>query len=226
MMAELLIVIKIAISGREQMETLLRGLDIILYLINQCEIYEILYIRDPQPAEALKYLESALVELYTVILRFLAKANGLLGKNTISRALHAFLDPDDWTDFENECQLREKRVEEQAQQCERLYNRDARTNEALNAERLKTLLQDIKKQNDILAETVTNLWERSNAEERRKILEWASDVACEDHHSFARRERTPDTGEWLLMHTEYKRWRSANQSMILWLHGIRKFSMF
>ena len=205
------------------METLLRGLDTILYLINQCEIYEILYIRDPQPVETLEHLESALVELYAVILRFLAKANRHLGKNTSSRALHAFLNPSYYMDFEKDCQLREKRVEEQAEQCERLYNHSAQTNRVLDAERLKTFLQDIKKQNDVLVETVSRLWDRSNAEERRKILQWASDIACDDHHDFARSGRTPDTGEWLLMHKEYKRWRSADESVILWLHGIRKF---
>lgn len=223
MMAELLIVMKIAISEQQQMETLLRGLDTILYLINQCEIYEILYIRDPQPVKALEYLELALVELYAVILRFLAKANRLFGKNTPSRALYAFLNPNDCMDFEKDCQLREKRVEGQAEQCERLYNRNARTNGTLDAERLKTLLQDIKKQNDDLVETVSKLWDRSNAEERRKILQWASDIACQDHHNLARSGRTPDTGEWLLRHKEYEGWLSANESMILWLHGIRKF---
>jgi ankyrin repeat domain-containing protein 50 len=223
MMAESLIVMKIAISEQQQMETLLRGLDTILYLINQCEIYEILYIRDPQPVEALEYLESALVELYAVILQFLANANRLFGKNTPSRALYAFFNPSKCTDFENECQLREKRVEEQAEQCERLYNRNARTNGTLNAERLQTLLQDIKKQNDVLIETVSKLWDRSNAEERRKILQWASDIACQDHHNLARNGRTPDTGEWLLRHKNYERWQSASESMILWLHGIRKF---
>lgn len=223
-MAELLIVMKVAISEQQQMETLLRGLDTILYLINQCEIYEILYIRDPQPVKALEYLESALVELYAVILRFLAKANRLFGKNTPSRALHAFLNPSDCTDFEKDCQLREKRVEEQAEQCERLYNRNAQTNGMLNAATLKTLLQDIKKQNGVLVETVRKLWDRSNAEEHTKILQWASDIACQDHHNLARRGRTPDTGEWLLRHKKYERWRSANESMILWLHGIRKFT--
>lgn len=85
------------------------------------------------------------------------------------------------------------------------------------------MLQNIKKQNDVLVETISKLWDLSNAEERRKILQWASDIACQDHHNLARSGRTSDTGEWLLRHKEYERWRSANESMILWLHGIRKF---
>ncbi|OCK73447.1 hypothetical protein K432DRAFT_340288, partial [Lepidopterella palustris CBS 459.81] len=209
-----------AISENQQMEALLRGLDKILYLIGRCEIYDILYIHNPKPTEALETLKSAMIQLYAIILRFLAKEYQQLNKSTASRAFHALLNPDDVAGFEKDTQASERRIESEAGNCERSYNRAAQAEGVPNAEKFKALLQEMKIQNDVLVEKDTELWDRTNAEERRKILQWTSDIPCQDNHELARQGRTPDTGEWLLNHIQYQNWRSANESMILWLHGV------
>jgi hypothetical protein len=40
----------------------------------------------------------------------------------------------------------------------------------------------------------------------------------------ARGRRDPDSGEWLMKDDRYDAWKHASQSL-LWLHGIRAFSL-
>jgi hypothetical protein len=220
---------KAAVSESQQMGALLLGLDKVLYIIDRCKIYEILYLRDPHPTEALMNFESTLVKLYAVILQFLAKAIRLYDKNTASRAVHAFWNPDDVADFENKCQNLEERVEIDAGNCERLHNKIARAEWSEDAEKLKRLLKELKGLKELIGHIdtgVTALWNRSDKDERTAILLWTSNIPYEDNHKSACDGRTKDTGEWLLTHGQFQEWQSSNESTILWLHGIRKSFLF
>jgi ankyrin repeat domain-containing protein 50 len=220
---------KIATSGKEQMGALLLGLNKVLYLIDRCRIYEILYIHRPQAKDhmealALKNLTSALVELYAVILQFVAKANRVFEKNTALRVLSAFLNPEDIIDLERKCDSGEKRVEIEVGNCERYCRHLAQSEEV---KKLRNLLQGLEVQNKVLVSvksTVDALWNQTTKDERTKILAWTSDIQFQKMHALAREGRTPDTGEWLLEHKEFKKWSSSDESTILWLHGIRKSS--
>ena len=207
------------------MGALLIGLDKILSIIDRCKIYEILYLRDPHPTEALTNFESALVKLYAVILQFLSKAIQLFDKNTASRAIHGFWSPDDVTDFENKCQTLEEQVEIEVKNCERFYNRVARAEDGRNAVQLKLLLQDMKQSISRLDTTVTTLGSRSAEAKREVILSWTSNIFFRDDHDSACQGRTIGTAEWLLQHDKYRKWQSSNESMILWLNGIRWSSL-
>jgi len=72
--------------------------------------------------------------------------------------------------------------------------------------------------------TVDALWNQTTKDECTKIITWTSEIPFQKMHNSAREGRTPDTGEWLLEHEEFKKWSSSDESMILWLHGIRKSS--
>src|SRR5690606_1209877 len=61
---------------------------------------------------------------------------------------------------------------------------------------------------------------------RVKILKWISPLHYEDYHNIARSGYTRDTGLWLFRHSKYKEWRGSSASMVLWLHGIRRFSFW
>jgi hypothetical protein len=69
---------------------------------------------------------------------------------------------------------------------------------------------------------VTAIWKKLNEIERRDVLIWASEIPYQDHHMTASKGRTEDTGGWLIEHYKYKAWQTSDESMILWLHGIRK----
>jgi ankyrin repeat domain-containing protein 50 len=219
---------KVAVSESQQMGFLLIGLDKVLYLINRCTIYEILYLRALDPMEGLENFQLALVKLYAIILQSLCKAIRQFDKDTASRAFHAFWNLDDVTDFEKNCKAQEEQVEIAAEACERFYNRNVQEEGARSIKELKHMLEGLKEQNELLNQVdtrVTALWNKSNQIEHSKILYWTSDIPYRDHHELARTGRTAGTGEWLLEHGQYQEWLSLDESMILWVHGIRKSSL-
>jgi hypothetical protein len=213
------------VSESQQMGALLLGLDRALYIIDRCKVYEILYPRDPSVGIAGDNFELALTKLYVLILQFLSKAIHLYDKTTATRALKAFWDPNDITDFEKRCQDLEARVDIEAENCERFYNKIERAVSSQHAKALTGLLEELKELRDPIGRIDTGvaaLWNRSNEFERSKILRWTSELPYEDHHKTASKGRTRDTGEWLFEHDRYHAWESSDESMILWLHGIRK----
>jgi hypothetical protein len=210
------------------MGTLLLGLDRTLYILDRCKVYEMLYPRDPSVGKAGDNFESALIELYVLILQFLSKAIHLYDKTTAARAIHAFWHPNDIVDFEKKCQDLEARVDIEAENCERFYNQTERAMSSQHAKTLTGLLKELKELKDPIGRIDTGvaaLWNRSNEFERSKILRWTSELPYEDHHKTASKGRTKDTGGWLFKHDRYREWESSDESMILWLHGIRKSFM-
>lgn len=54
---------------------------------------------------------------------------------------------------------------------------------------------------------------------RVKILLWLSDIPFHDHHKFSREHRHKETGNWLLQHDKFWKWRNSSGSSMLWLRG-------
>jgi hypothetical protein len=209
------------------MEALLRGLHQVISLINRCRIYEILFLANDQLGQALENLELALIELYATILQFLAKANGLYAASTLSRTAHAFLYPDDVAEFQGKCGVLAENVETAAGHCKWTADHDSQAEEVARANELNRFLVELKEDFLIgMDSRITALWDRSNEKERKKIMDWASDIPVHDNHVLACERRTPATGEWLLQTEQYLAWRSSKESAVLWLHGIRKSLAF
>jgi hypothetical protein len=229
LMTNLLTPIKMVTSGKEQMGALFLGLGRVIYLINRCRIYEILYIYRPQPKDpgetlALENLTSALVELYAIILLFLAKSTGFLGNSIAQRALSAFLNPTDVIDLEKKCDSSEKRAETEAGNCERYCRQIAQSEQSQN---LMNLLEQLEDQNNFLGGLngkVDILSSLAKGDEQNKILSWISEIQFQKIHNLAKDGRTANTGQWLIEHKEFREWCTLDQSKILWLHGIRKFT--
>jgi len=179
-----------------------------------------LYPSDPCIDESRGNLELALISIYLLILQFLCKAIRLCDKTTPSRAVKAFWDPDDIVDFEKSCQDLEARLDMEVQNCERSYNKIDRAESLHQGSALKDLLLQLKELKDDAR--VADLWKRLDEVERSDILIWTSEIPYKDHHTTASEGRTKDTGEWLFEHEQYKAWQSSDESMILWLHGIRR----
>jgi ankyrin repeat domain-containing protein 50 len=214
-----LILVKTVVSESQQMGALFVGLDMMANLINRCKIYEILYLDDGQVGQAFSNLEMALVKLYAAMLGFLASANVLYDSSTGVRILRAMLEPDKVADFVDKCEKLQTHVDVEANNCDHAHNRVAHA----NITELKGLLGDLTAPIVRTDLQVTKLWDRLNDSRRTKILAWASSIPYEDNHYTARQGRVGSTGEWLLRHERYREWRGSSASMILWLHGIRKY---
>ena len=60
---------------------------------------------------------------------------------------------------------------------------------------------------------------------RGKVLRWTSCVPYLGNHAAAAIGRTEETGGWLFNYPKYEDWSLSQSSVILWLHGIRKFAL-
>jgi hypothetical protein len=211
--------IEVAISDSRQMEALVCGLDKALCIIYRCKLYTYFYIGDDDTSITIKELKSTLMKLYVLILQFLCKAIQLYETNRLKRTIHAFWNLDEVIKFEEQCYKLEMQTEIAAKNCELVSSRNAHTEEL---DLLQEWSQETEDSINQLGLKLTTLCERSNMENSRDALNWASTIPCEDIHFFSRKGRTENTGEWLLTHSQYQLWRSSDKSMILWLHGIRE----
>lgn len=214
------------VSESQQMGALLTGVEKITPLIGRCQIYETLYLKNdqskPEWMPAVKNLMSALVNLYAALLGFLAGATRFYSQGIISRTLNAILNPAEVIGFINKCQTLENNVAVEVDNCERIHAHQTQANSEEQIHNLKHILEAF--QTPILRtdSRVAALCEKLDSSERLSILEWISHIRYEENHFFACQGRTSGTGEWLLQHEKYRKWRASSASMILWLHGDRK----
>lgn len=203
------------------MGVLFAGLDRVLYLINRCKIYEQLYPSPKDHSQAYENFECAVIALYVCLLRFLGQAVDTYTMNTASRTLQTLLNPNDVASFAEECDSLETRVEREVSNLERCHDQSPQQAASLGKilEELKTLDKVMDTVNGFDA-GVRNVWKHLQGAQRIQILQWVSDIPYEDHHRESRRGRALDTCEWILQHEDYNHWRSSDESMILWLHGI------
>ncbi|KAJ9359811.1 hypothetical protein DTO280E4_4489 [Paecilomyces variotii] len=213
-------------SESHMMGTLLVGLDKVLYLIDRCKVYELLYPHNSLIEDSYQNFESALVGLYVVILDFLAVAVQTSKNNAIKRTLTAFWSLDCINKYDTRFQELMTRVEIEAHNCDRLYSRHERLVSQQQTRDLKRILRDLEQLNstqgqiEIVKDRISGIWEFLDGEKRHEMLLWISVIPFEDHHRMAKEGRTEDTGTWLLRHDQYVEWQSSQQSTILWLHGI------
>jgi ankyrin repeat domain-containing protein 50 len=212
------------VGEHEQMGALLVSVEKVTYLTNRCAIYEILYRPATTPGQVLHNLHAALVVLYAAILQLTALAHRLFAKNTATRAIHAFINPSEVSDFLAKCQDLETRVEIEAQNCERMRSQEVDVNLQISVCSLQKLLESLQKPILRTDERVSSFLEKVDQREQLEILEWISSVRHGKNHDTVKESRTQSTCEWLLRHKRYLEWQDTSCSIILWLHGTRRFS--
>lgn len=217
-----------SIAECHQMGALLTGIEKTTYLISRCRIYEALYLSIDQSEReegktAISNLTLALVNLYATLLNFLSGAIRAYNQNVGSRTLSAILNPAKVADFLENCQALESNAEIEVNNCKRLQDRRVQASLEGQILKLKSLLADLQTPILRIDSRVATLCDSLDSTERRTILEWISGIPYKENHDFACKGRTNDTGGWLLRDERYLEWRASSASMILWLHGNRKY---
>ena len=207
------------------MEFLLTGVERLMNITSRCRIYEILYLDSTQYKEtddsmklAFKHLSAALISLYTVALRFLAKACRAFNKSGIRRACGATFNPGMFEGLVEQLQVLDTEAVAAVGNCKEAYNRNAHR----DVGRLFGILKGLEEPVQRIDMGVKALLQSVDSKRRTKILQWISAIPYEDNHDTASMGYTSGTGEWLLQHDTYIRWRTSRTRNILWLHGIRK----
>ena len=67
--------------------------------------------------------------------------------------------------------------------------------------------------------------ENQMKEERLRIQIWLSDVQYKKHHQGLSKCLLEGTGSWLFRKPQFIEWRDSSVSSVLWLHGIRRYSI-
>jgi hypothetical protein len=71
-----------------------------------------------------------------------------------------------------------------------------------------------------MASRLSDLVDGLQREDRSKILQWISTIPYSLHHQAVRKDRLPDSGDWMLRNARFKEWMESSSSATLWLHGI------
>jgi len=162
------------------MGALLVGLENAMSVINRCKVYESLSLLNIQAREIgqpLENFESALQSLYAAILRFLSCAIYLYKKNTGSRAISAFLQPEKVSSFVKEFQDLEQGVDIEVENWERMHGR--------------TWQKKVEERVLRIDSRVTSLWKLSSQEDQCGLLMWISEIPYEEIHYLTKKARTP-----------------------------------
>ena len=214
-----------SVAERDQMESLLTGVERLTNTINRCRIYEILYLEDIQHQQtggsfkpAFDHLSTALISLYAAVLRFLAKAYRAFSKSGFRRARDATFNPGMFEGLLEQAQFLDSDVIAAVGNCKEVYNRNADRKTG----RLFEILKDLEEPAQRTDSGVKVLLQNVGTKRRTEILQWISAIPYEDNHNTAAMGHTSGTGEWLLQHETYVKWRESSTCNVLWLYGIRE----
>lgn len=214
--------IQVAVVETKQRAAMLIAVEKVLSIISRCKIIEILHLDVETLGQAIGNLRSALVEIYSHILKFLATARRLKSKGYARMVVHGLFNPEEAEKFVKDCEKMEWRVDSEARNCESLYTREAYAESANRADVLHSLLLRFDQPLIRLDSRVGLMFTRLEESRQSKILQWISLIPYKDGHMTASRGRTEGTGRWLLHHPKFCQWRRSSSSSMLWLHGFRK----
>ena len=204
------------------MAALLQGIKSALYVMTRVTLY-FEYLNDVPDTVEKKNLKSLLAQISALLLQFLARAIVILQGSTLGRMLDASWTLDVTLTFENECDKLFTRIDRDAVSCDRVLHAQDRTSlKGLQEECAK--IQQLKGRLIKVSKKLNEIWKVMEHEQQVKILQWTSQTPYLDNHTAIFQDRTRGTGDWIYQHEQYRIWRESDKSMILWLHGIRRYS--
>lgn len=205
---------------------LAEGLEIITKVVAQYKIVEKLYLQ--RASEGTVELKSCIVDLYTLVLKFLIRARKFYSKNTAERIfINVF-------DVHNKFQGYLGAIAEQQVQVKKyadLVDTQQRKNleegletltleEKNNFHRLEKALEDIQRPIVRMQRQLEDVNDNLKSDERREILRWLSPIPYIQHHVQSSKDILKETGLWFLNDDRLTQWRWSSLSSIMWLRGI------
>jgi hypothetical protein len=204
---------------QQQMGDLMLIIEKLTSVITRGEVYQGLYqlsATDTLTGKAVNNLYNSMVLLYTTMLQMIALCHRLLTKNTARRAAHAFLNPNEVSEFLSKCEQLETRADREASNCDRTRSQEADTTVINLVQKVHGLLLGSE---DITSQNTQSLLIELKEEECQKILGWTSNIHYGANHQLVKEQRAVGTCGWLLRHNDYLMWQDARTSSILWLCG-------
>jgi hypothetical protein len=202
-----------------------------LRLMSQYQTFENLY-DIPKLEKTRIHLEDALVQLFSAILRYQVVIVKYASSRT-DRFKAAFQDRlasiprrvlDDIKQYEDEVVKMQGFADREITDTHFQYLTEASN---ANSERLRKISLDLRqyflKAQEFDTKTVSYIESISTSlETTRKdtILAWISTIAYRNVHNSRDRKAMDGTGQWLVLHPEYVKWRASKQTSVFWLYGM------
>ncbi|KAF7552222.1 hypothetical protein G7Z17_g4483 [Cylindrodendrum hubeiense] len=210
-------ILQITIAYGEQMASSLVIIERTTRIVHRCQVFERLYTTDTLPLEVAQSFQSALIELYTLLLQGLMRVAKFLSKNTMTRSFITVLLPTEISGLLSDLDDCEVEVKKEVSVCE------AQSRFTTDKEMLRRLdgLLSLEKPLLRVDENVAEVLSHITTQELIKILEWISEVKYTLHHQTFSQGRTSDTCGWIIRRTEFYEWQSTTSSTMLWLQGLQ-----
>ena len=207
-------VLQLAATAKEVREMCWEVVPRVVYLISRYQTLEELYVNDDRVYKSRNMLEKALTELYTLILSYQVSMVIYLCSRW-KRIKTSFGNTSDSQLQTIWMQIKAK--EDSLPGLQTLADRE------IDNEAFRQLFASGAQLRDTLGQTwaeVQGIAHVVDEQQRRKVLEWISDVKYETAHTEERRKALASTGHWLLQHEDYGSWRSELDSSCCWLSGL------
>ncbi|KAI0440072.1 hypothetical protein F4803DRAFT_528891 [Xylaria telfairii] len=208
-------VLQATIVTKEQMAASLAIIERVTGIIHRCQIFQTLYNRNTIDQAVVQNLESALVKLYTSVLRALLEVNKFLSMPAYTQSLYAIFHPGMGSSHLDSLKQGETEVDREIKACEgqRRSNTDVRFEKHLRG--LLNLTAPILH----IDESVKQVLQKLDRGELIQVLQWISPIEYTRHHNTVRELRTKSTCDWLLQRPKFIQWSSTTSSITLWLRG-------
>ena len=190
------------------------------------KIMEKLYLREKHLDRGPLELQKALVAMYTLVLKFLLEAKYIQEKGSIARSSRALTHIDELSSFFEQAEQRESTIDRAVDACEYCAAhafRERSLETAKSVQCLQSLLKDFKDPLEHIQLAVSYVYTQIEQSKQSDILRWISSIAFEDDHYTARKDRTVDSGQWLLHDDRFQAWWKSASASIMWLHGLRTY---
>lgn len=205
---------------------LAEGLETVTKVVAQYKIVEKLYLQ--RASEGTFELESSIVDLYTLVLKFLIGAQKFYSKNTAERIFKNVFDVHNkfqgYLDAIAKQQLQVKKYADlvDAQQRKNLEEglETLTLEEKDNFHRLEKALEEVQRPINRMQRQLEDVHENLKSAERQEILRWLSPIPYIQHHVQSKTDILEGTGSWFLNDDRLTQWRCSSFSSIMWLRGI------
>lgn len=218
-------VIQVATANGQQAGALYAGIERVLLLMNRGMAYEHQLASSCKTATPIRIqtFESFLISLYARLLSFLASGLRVLAMGSLRKALHALWNPQEIIQFETDYLKLEADVRKESDILLRSVSDETRDAviQIMESTHLHSMTLDTISTS--IGEIKSKMEKEREENERMNVLSWASKLPVDDHHTTARQNRTPDTGQWIIQKPAFQSWITSQSPLLLWIHGIRKY---
>lgn len=197
------------------------GLEIVTDVMARYELIEQLYLHPTAVSSSLdlQHLSGCVLKVYTIILRYLAKARKFWSENTAKRMAKALLN-----NMEAEHRSLQSAITTSDDETYRTITLLGNQQSIDVSNAVQKALLSLQEETTMplirIAQNIADMNDKLDSNQRREVLHWLSTVPCESQHREAARKIVPGTGQWLLNYAELLEWQRSSSSAIFWLHGI------